>query len=542
MSYLLHQLLEKSARQFPDKIAVIHKTNQITYQNLAKASNQLAHILKTAGVQKGDRVGIYLKKSLEAVIAIFGILKAGAVYVPLDPSAPAQRIAFMLDNCRMKALVSARAQINRLGKSLQKASTVQYLVLTDEVTEIEGTALDNAKVIPWSEVLQSPSSSIPAMGKIETDLAYILYTSGSTGTPKGVMISHRASLTFVNWSYECFQVNFNDRVSSHAPFHFDLSIFDIFTTIKAGATLVLVPPELSVFPIQLAEFIEQQQITIWYSVPSILTQLVLRGNLQQHQCSALRTVLFAGEVFPVKYLRQLMKLWLHPQYYNLYGPTETNVCTYYKVESIAPEQVEPISIGKACENTEVFAVDEYNQIVRAGEVGELYVRSPSLMTGYWGHSETSQQNRVLFPIDPDIGPEFIYKTGDLVKKTPDGNYFYLGRRDNQIKSRGYRLELGEIETVIYTHPAVEEVAVIAIPHEEFTNEIKAIVAIRPKYELKHNELSTFCTQKLPKYMIPTIIEYRDFLPKTSTGKVDKTLLRQEHLDWINLKFLEVKTR
>ena len=520
MADLLQQLLETSARIYPDQTAVIHKNNAITYQELQTVSSQLAHRLRSAGIHKGDRVGIYLNKSIEAVVAIFGILKAGAVYVPLDPLAPVKRIASMVENCTMKALVSTEAKITNLRPALSDTSGVQCLVLMDKPTNFEVERFS-----PTIRRGQAPTHDEPTP---DDPLAYILYTSGSTGVPKGVMISHRAALTFVNWSYECFGVHESDRVSNHAPLHFDLSIFDIFTTIKAGATLILIGPELSVFPLNLANFIAKQRITIWYSVPSVLTGLVVRGNLQPHQFPELRTVLFAGEVFPVKYLRQLMEKLPQAKFYNLYGPTETNVCTYYQVDSIAPEQTEPVPIGKAISNTEVFIINQSQEIARPGEVGELYVRGSSLMTGYWGMPEKTQAVLVRDPVGCDRGSEKVYRTGDLVKQRPDGNYVYLGRSDRQIKSRGYRIELGEIEAALYGHVAVEEVAIIPIPDEQIGNHIKAIIVTREGIKLNKSELASFCAQFLPKYMHPGIIEFRDFLPKTSTGKIDRNLLLKEH--------------
>jgi acyl-coenzyme A synthetase/AMP-(fatty) acid ligase len=343
------------------------------------------------------------------------------------------------------------------------------------------------------------------------------------------MISHRASLTFVNWAYDYFQVQSTDRVSNHAPFHFDLSVFDLFTGIQAGATVVLVPPGLSVFPQSLASFIAKQRITIWYSVPSLLIQLTLRGNLYQHHFASLRAILFAGEVFPIKYLRQLVEQIPHPKYYNLYGPTETNVCTCYAVTEtdLAPERVEPLPIGQVCANSEVMVLNEQQQRLQPGEIGELYVRGPSLMKGYLGMPQKSRAVLLPYVLDPALGPETIYRTGDLVKQVADGTYLFLGRRDNMIKSRGYRIELGEIETALYDHPAVEEVAVVAIPDDQRTNVIKAVVVIRDDRTLHTRDLEYFCAGRLPAYMIPSIIEIRAKLPKTSTGKVDKTRLHQQ---------------
>ena len=506
MAYLLSQLLTQSAARSPDNIAIVHEQRQYTYHALNEASKRFANLLQQAGVVRGDRVGLYLEKSLAAVAALFGILKLGAAYVPLDPAAPAQRIAYMVANCQMKALVSTTAKHATLQALLAAQGHIPAAIAIDEEAHLGRLG---ALVEP------------PDPGTIENDLAYILYTSGSTGNPKGVMISHRAALTFVDWACETFNVQPTDRVSNHAPFHFDLSTFDLFATIKAGGAVVLVPPALSVFPLNLAKFIAEQRISIWYSVPSALTRLVLYGNLAQFDLSHLHTILFAGEVFPVKYLRELMALIPQAGYHNLYGPTETNVCTWYTVPPLDPERTEPISIGKGCANSEILVLDEEDKIASPGVVGELCVRGPGLMAGYWSLPERTAQSLTPYVVYPHLGPEPIYRTGDLVREEADGNYTYLGRRDNQIKSRGYRIELGEIETVLYSHPDIEEAAVIPIPDDEIGNQIKAFVVFRNGQEITRSALDAFCAARLPKYMIPHQLEVRSALPKTSTGKVDK---------------------
>lgn len=507
MAYLVSQLLTQSAQRRPDQIAVVDGNRELTYRTLDELSNQFAHRLLIAGVRRGDRVGLYLDKSLEAVAALFGIMKCGAAYVPLDPAAPVQRIAFIVENCAMKAVVSTGKKIAALQEQLATVGVAPAVILADAE--------------PDGEHAEPP----PAPGAIGSDLAYILYTSGSTGSPKGVMISHRAALTFVDWACATFDVQPTDRVSNHAPFHFDLSTFDLFATIKAGGTVVLVPASLSVFPRNLADFIAKQEISIWYSVPSALTRLVLYGQLERHTFPKLRTVLFAGEVFPVKYLRQLMDLLPHAGYHNLYGPTETNVCTWYTVPPLDPERTEPISIGKACANSEVIVLNEQDEIVTPGEVGELCVRGPGLMAGYWGLPERTAQSLTPYMVHQHLGPQPIYRTGDLVREEADGNYTYLGRRDNQIKSRGYRIELGEIETVLYSHSAIEEAAVIPIPDDEIGNQIKAFVVLRNGQEMAPGTLDAFCAARLPKYMMPHQIEFRQTLPKTSTGKINKVQLQ-----------------
>jgi len=357
----------------------------------------------------------------------------------------------------------------------------------------------------------------------ETDLAYILYTSGSTGNPKGVMISHRAALAFVNWCYECFEVRGADRVSSHAPFHFDLSIFDIYVTAKAGATLVLVPEELSLFPIELADFISTQQISIWYSVPSVLTRLLTYGKLERHQFRDLQKILFAGEVFPVKHLRQLMGLFQSSEFFNLYGPTETNVCTFYHVQDL-PSDSSSLPIGRACPYSRTWALNEAGQLARQGDTGELYVAGDSLMDGYWGKQKESEA--VLAPrVFPDgTHVERTYRTGDLVTLDANENYVFHGRRDEMVKSRGYRIELGEIECLINAHEKVQEAAVFAIPDEDLGNAICAVIVEQDGCELSTKHLKTYCSDHLPAYMIPERVEVWRKLPRTQTGKIDKVLL------------------
>lgn len=532
MPYLLHQLLEVSAKNYPDKEAVIYKNSSITYLELDELSNQLASVLRSNGIKRGDRVGISLDPSIEEVVAIYGILKAGAAYVPIDPATPVQRVAFMIENCGIKALVTTEKVITKLSTEEvidQVFSYVQCVILKDENgTESEGKS-SQTKVVTWQKLLAVPSEALTPINMIDADLSQILYTSGSTGQPKGVMLTHRSSLNMANYFRERLGVQPNERMSHQFSISFSPSIFDIFTSIQAGATIVIVPPKLLAFPIEIAKFIEAQRINIWSSVPSLLTQLVLRGNLQQHNFSELRTITFAGEVFPIKYLRQLMEIISHVQYCNIYGSAETGARTYYLFDQISPE-ITSVPLGKVCANMELFVVNDENQISSPGEVGELYARGSSLMKGYWGIAEKTREVLVPYTLHPDLGEEIVFRTGDLVKQDADGNYIYVGRRDHTIKSRGYRIELGDVEKTISEHAEIEEVAVMAIPDEQIGNRLKAIVVKKDGSNLTISRLQYFCSQRIPKYMIPDEIEFCHELPKTPTGKIDRVLLRSEKLE------------
>jgi len=473
----LHALLRESAARDPARTAVIAPDATLSYGELDAGSDSLARTLQARGVGPGERVGIDLDKSAQAIVALFGVLKTGAAYVPIDPRSPPKRAAFIVDDCRLRALLTTRARFKSLSPEIQKQPAC--VLLADA---------------GW-ETLSQESISRP---EGPSDLAYILYTSGSTGTPKGVMLSHGAALAFVQWSGARFSLEPEDRLANHAPLHFDLSVLDVFGAIGAGAAVALVPPAASVFPRSLADWIERQAISVWYSVPSALTQLALHGGLERHRLEPLRLVLFAGEVFPVRHLRRLMELVPRAAYFNLYGPTETNVCTAYEVPGAPPADSAPLPIGRACCGDEVFLDD-----------GELCVRGPTLMHGYWGREARR--------------PGDAYRTGDLARLDAAGDWHFIGRRDAQVKSRGYRIELGEVEAALLAHPGVLEAAVIALPHDEFGCTLRAVVAAPAASAAA---LAAFCAERLPAYMMPAEFVLRDALPRTPNGKVDRAALEK----------------
>jgi amino acid adenylation domain-containing protein len=492
-------------------------------------SNRVARGLQALGVRRGDRVGILVHKSPASVVGVFGILKAGGIYVPLDPAAPAERLAYIAENCDLRVVISA-ADLQGLVAQMRAHGPRPAVVLWTDDRPVDQANLPGMESMAWSHVQALDAAPVPPTGVIETDLAYLLYTSGSTGSPKGVMIAHRTVFTFIRWCQDTVRLTPDDRVTSHAPLHFDLSTFDLYVTLASGATAVLVPEKLSVFPERLVELLETERITVTYLVPSILSLMVTFGRLADHDLSALRTVLFAGEVFPIKYLRQLAAALPGTALYNLYGPTETNVCTYYAVQprDLLPDRTQPVPIGIACENSNVFAVDDQGELVtQVGTEGELWVRGSCVAQGYWGDAERTARNFVLNPFQTGYA-EIAYRTGDIVTRDADGvNWRYVGRRDHLIKSRGYRIELGEIEATLYSHPQVKETVAIAIPDELIGNRIVALVVPLEGHRPTVSDLQTHCGRRLPRYMIPERIVLCAQLPKTSSGKIDRTRLQQE---------------
>jgi amino acid adenylation domain-containing protein len=513
----LFVFLEHSAGIAPDKTAVIEPgQGSITYGELNALANQLRDRLNHLGVCRGDRVGIYLHKSIDSVAAIFGILKTGAAYVPVDPGAPVSRNAYILSDCQVKVVIVEEKFVNDLTSEWgDRENSPQFLILNRTgggkyIKELLDLAQANMSISPGESV--DPSLD---------DLAYILYTSGSTGKPKGVMLTNRAAVSFVDWCSEAFGPDPNDRFSSHAPFHFDLSILDIYVPIKHGASLVLISEEIGKDPVRLAAMISESRITIWYSTPSILSFLAQYGKLEQQDYSSLRTVLFAGEVFPVKHLRALKKLLPNPRYFNLYGPTETNVCTYYEIPQHIPEdRTNPYPIGKACSHYRIRVVDELGKEVPDSKEGELCASGPGMMSGYWNLPEKTAN---AFLVD-STGIKW-YKTGDIVFEGPDGNYIYVARRDRMVKKRGYRIELGEIEAGLYRHPGIKEAAVIALQNDEGVK-IRAYVSHHQNSRPSIIELKQFCAQNLPAYMVPDLFSFLDILPKTSTDKIDYQKLKE----------------
>ena len=514
----LYQLLALAAQKFPDRIAVEETDDRaITYHELNQLSDRLRDRLIGLGVRPGDRVGIYLRKSVDAVASIFGILKAGAVYVPVDPGAPPARNAYIFSDCTVKAILIENRFVERLSVEFANLNELPTLIVLDGTGG--GNCLKSALEQAETDNLTPPSS----FELSPDDLAYILYTSGSTGKPKGVMLSHQNALSFIDWCSEVFEPSEIDRFSSHAPFHFDLSILDLYVSIKHGATLVLIEEEIGKDPLRLAKLISDKRITIWYSTPSILSFLAQYGKLDQYGFSDLRLVLFAGEVFPIKHLRMLKDLLPGPRYFNLYGPTETNVCTYFEIPAMIPEdQTKPFPIGEACSHykNQIRIVDEQGQDVGMGQEGELIAGGPGVMHGYWNLPEKTANAFLI-----DSSGQRWYKTGDVVVQEADGNYLYLSRRDRMVKKRGYRVELGEIEAGLYNHPDIREAAVIAVSDEENGVQIKAFLSFRDGKNPSRIELKRFCAGALPNYMIPDFFSFLDSLPKTSTDKIDYQKLK-----------------
>lgn len=505
---VLHHGFMESSNRWPERPAVRETEGAaLTYRELDALTDRVRDALRAAGVTAGDRVGIYLPKTVDSVAVILGALKAGAAYVPVDPGSPPARAAYILHDCTVRVIVTAATLVAALRSELDTLAGAPDVVVLDPVGGGRGVArwLEALGPIPGGETARPPLD----------DPAYILYTSGSTGKPKGVVVSHRAAVSFVDWCSATFAPTADDRFSSHAPFHFDLSIHDLYVTLKHGASVVLIGEDLGKDPRRLAALIEAERLTIWYSTPSILSLLEEHGRLERYDCRSLRYILFAGEVYPIPRLRRIMERWPWPRYFNLYGPTETNVCTWYEVpRPLPPAWTEPLPIGRPCAHYRPRVVDG-DRPVAPGEHGELLMSGPGVMSGYWNLPD---QNARAFVAGAD-GIRW-YRTGDVVSEQPDGTLLFHGRRDRMVKRRGYRIELGEIESGLARHPGIAAAAVVARPDETSGVVIEAFVAPLGSERPSIVELKRFCTEALPGYMAPDRFTFLDEIPQTSTDKTD----------------------
>jgi amino acid adenylation domain-containing protein len=507
--FLIHSPVTHYARTNPSHAAFSFRGAELGYGELDSSSNRLGNALVLHGLQPGGRVGIFMHKSLELGVAIYGVLKAGGVFVPLDPFLPAERLRFILDDCDIEHIISSNAMSGRLEEMSKDYAGRVYGVDADIGAETS---------ISWKQVDEYPDTQ-PDIWIIDQDLAYIMYTSGSTGHPKGMMHTHHGSISYARWGAQHVDLMPNDRVASHAPLHFDLSIFDFFSTAQSGATVVLVPEPVTKLAASWTQYIEDERISVVFTVPFTLIEMLERGVMEQRDLSSLRWILFGGEPFPPKHLRTLMKKLPDVRFTNVYGPAEAPSCTCYDLPPVQHLSDDPIPIGTVSVNSEDLIIDDYDQECAIGEPGELCIRSSTLTKGYWNRPDLNERV-YLFRDRFGPFPDVFFRTGDMVVRHEDGLLRFLGRKDRMVKTRGNRVELDEVEAAFATHASVSEAAAFVVPDNHGSKMILAAIKLSEDLDVTTAALKRHATTKLPGYALPQKLFIVDDFPRTSSGKID----------------------
>lgn len=489
------ELLEHNANKYPDKAAFIDENVIISYGSLLEASMSIGTSLCGLGIRNRP-IAIYLEKSVDLVSAMMGVVYSGNFYTIIDTEMPADRIEKVFSTLKPAAVIT---DMSRLYKAINLTDSAVYVF-----SDLTACIPDKKKL----EVIRST--------QIDTDPVYCLYTSGSTGLPKGAVLSHTNVLAYSEWFVNEFSIDENTVFANQTPFYFSMSVTDIFSTLRAGATLVIVPKQYFSFPVKLVELMNQHRVNTIYWVPSALSILANMKVFDYLKPLYLKKVLFAGEVMPTRQLNYWIKsLDKDIVYANLFGPTEaTDICTYYVIKRQFKDD-EPLPIGDACDNCDVFVVDDNGLI---SNEGELYIRGSFLASGYYNNPEKTAEAFVDNPIN-DAYPEICYKTGDLVRFNEAGELMYLGRKDFQIKRMGYRIELGEIETAACSFKGVKECACV------YNADSDNLVLFYSADKLGDNELMDRLKHKLNDYMIPNRLVKLSELPHNQNGKIDRLALK-----------------
>ncbi len=489
------EYIENSTSEYPDKIAFADNDNTITYAQLLKNAKSIGTALSQMN-KRNCPIAVYLDKSVQTPCAMFGITYSGNFYIIIDAEMPVERINKIFSTLSPVAIITDEAHLDN-AQQLEAESEI-FMYDTAVNTEIDEEAL-----------------SCIRNRQIDTDPLYALYTSGSTGMPKGAVLSHRNVIAYTQWFTDTFNINSETVFGNQTPFYFSMSVSDVYSTIKSGATLCIIPKACFSFPINLIKFLNEHRVNTIYWVPSAISIVANLKLFKYAKPEYLKTVLFAGEVMPTKQLNY----WINNLdedilFANLYGPTETtDICTYYVVDRQFRDD-EPLPIGRHCDNCDVMIVTDKNELAKPGEEGELYVRGSFVAYGYYGNDEKTKDAFVQNPLH-SYYPEIVYKTGDLVKENDKGEIMYITRKDFQIKRMGYRVELGEIETAASSIEKIEEVVCV------FDKAKDKIILVYQGKKLTAEDILKCIKAKVPAYMVPDRIEKITLMPHNQNGKIDR---------------------
>ena len=515
---LLQNFLEDSARRTPQKVALIYRSEHLTYDEINRIADQVAALLRFRGIKRGDRVAIFLDNSVESIVSLFGILKADAVFLMLSPQLKAPKLGYILNNCGAKALISDTGKLKGSSAVLSSVPGLESVIFIGDHNKIDPGMHRN--MIAWSEKESlSNTQAGTRSANIDIDLASIIYTSGSTGNPKGVMLTHLNMVSAVTSITTYLENVPNDVVINVLPLSFDYGLYQALMTFKFGGTLVL--EKSFVYPHEIVKRMSEERVTGFPGVPTIFAILLQMKDLKKYDLSSLRYITNTAAALPVTHIQQIRETFPQARLFSMYGLTECKRVSY-----LPPEELDrrPDSVGSGMPNEEIWIVDDQGNRLGPGFVGELVVRGANVMKGYWGDPETT--NRVLRPgLLP--GEKVLY-TGDLFRMDEQGFIYFVGRKDDMIKTRGERVSPKEVENAIYEAAGIAEVAVIPVPDDLLGSAIKAFVVPKDGLTLSEKQLLIHCKKMLEEFAIPKYFEFRDSLPKNASGKIDKLALKAEN--------------
>jgi acyl-CoA ligase (AMP-forming) (exosortase A-associated) len=517
MDFLIHHMLRASARAFAEKEALVHGEERLTYEAVAGRTTNLADGLRRCGLERGDRVGIYLDASIPQVLSIFAASQAGGVFVPINSLLFPDQVAHIAKDCGMKALITTGSKLASLAGVVSDIPSLRFIVVADG--EAAASALSAHRFEELCRLAPPRSCHDVAIGK---DLAAIMYTSGSTGKPKGVMLSHEQIMAGSSIVSTYLQITAAERILAVLPFSFDAGLNQLMTAFQQGGTLVLMT---FTFAREIVQMLLKERITGLAGVPTLWSLLAQSSStLGKNVFPDLRYITNTGGRMPQTVLALLRRALPTTKIFLMYGLTEAFRSTY-----LPPEELDrrPTSMGKAIPNTEILVVNQQGRLCKPGEVGELVHRGPTVSMGYWGQPELTARvlrPHPLLPPEIDNGEKVCY-SGDLVQMDEDGFLYFIGRRDNMIKSSGFRVSPSEIEEVLFQSGKLREAAAIGIPDDVLGQAIKVFVAPRDGEVLNPEDLIAFCGDRMPRHMIPKEVEILPSLPKTPSGKIDYPALR-----------------
>lgn len=508
----VEEFLRRSAARTPGKIALVAGGQRLSFKELDVASDRLAATFVARGVRRGDRVAVFMDNCAEAVVAIFAALKAGAVFSPVNASTKADKLAYILNNSEARALVTLSRLMRTAEDALAEAPSVALTIVAGGSREPTF-----AGAVHWREALAAEPLCGMRAG-IDLDLAMIIYTSGSTGFPKGVMMTHRNIDAAADSITTYLENTPDDVILNVLPISFDYGLYQVLMAARLGATLVL--EKSFAFPQAVFEVMRRERVTGFPIVPTMAALILQMRDLAPGAFPDLRYVTNTAAALPPAHILRLQELFPGVRLYSMYGQTECKRCTFLPPDELVRR---PGSVGIAIPNTEAYVIDEAGMRVSPGAVGELVIRGPHVMQGYW--RDAAATDRAL---KPGVQPwERVLHTGDLFRTDEEGFLYFVGRKDDIIKSRGEKVSPKEVENVLYALPGVREAAVFGVPDPVLGQAIKAIVALDAGVTLTPEEITRHCARHLEDFMVPRTVELRDALPKSENGKIDRRAVAAE---------------